>query len=115
MSAGQSSERRAKAASHDGPRSVRRAAEPTTFVSERRRVEEQKRQPTLARLFLVGNIAWPLFLLPDLLPVLITGDTSHLDWLIGLRALGETVALPAYVAFRYARKLSQLSMTIIDA
>jgi serine/threonine-protein kinase len=54
----------------------------------------------MRRLFLVGIIAWPMFIVADIPPIIVTGDTSHLDWLIMLRAIGECVAILCYLPLR---------------
>ncbi len=69
--------------------------------------------PTMRRLFTVGVIAWPLFMVADILPIAVTGDTTHIDWLVMLRAIGECVALLCYLPLR-ARRLSESVMTAMD-
>jgi serine/threonine-protein kinase len=69
-----------------------------TVVSTRRRSEHETHARSLRRMYLVGCIAWPLFTLPDVLPFMVTGEVGHIGWLVGLRALGEMVAVAVYVA-----------------
>src|SRR5437879_5594989 len=92
---------------------TRRVAESTTYVSESRKVESDQLLPTMRRLFTVGVIAWPLFIVADILPIAVTGDTTHVDWLVMLRAIGECVALLCYLPLR-ARRLSERVMTTMD-
>src|SRR5206468_3915375 len=87
-----------------------------TAVSERTRAEEEARLAALTRLYLVGSVAWPAFILPDVIPVFITGDATNVSWLVALRALGECFGFPAYLVFRYAgSRLSPAWITAIDA
>src|SRR5262249_41743853 len=87
-----------------------------TVKSDRHRTFGESRLSSLTRLYLVGCIAWPLFALPDVLPIVITGETRNIGWIIALRAFGQCLALPAYGAFRFAgRSLSQTAITTIDA
>jgi hypothetical protein len=87
-----------------------------TVLSERSRAEEEARLAAITRLYLVGSVAWPAFLLPDILPVFVTGDATNVGWLVALRALGECFGLPAYIVFRYAgTHLSPAAITVIDA
>jgi len=84
-----------------------------THVAEVRSAERDQRLTTMRRLFTVGVIAWPAFLIADILPLVATGDTTHLDWLVMLRAIGECVALLCYVPLK-ARPLSDEVMTAMD-
>ena len=64
---------------------------PATFVS------------AYVRLFLVGCVAWPCFGLHDVASAAWAGRTHVLPWVLGLRALGECVALPCYWLVRSGR------------
>jgi serine/threonine-protein kinase len=86
-----------------------------TAVSERRSVSSDEHRTALIRLFGVGVVAWPLFLVVDSIPVLLAGTVRDLGWIVALRAFGEACALPAYFLIRYARRLSNWRMYAIDA
>ena len=90
-----------------------RIADSPPFAAESRKVESDQLLPTMRRLFTVGVIAWPLFLVADILPIAVTGDTTHVDWLVMLRAIGECAALLCYLPLR-ARRLSESVMTAMD-
>ena len=86
-----------------------------TAVSERRSVVSTEHRAALVRLFGVGVLAWPFFLLIDSVPVLLAGSLRDLGWIVALRALGEALALPAYFMLRYTPRLSDRKMYAIDA
>jgi hypothetical protein len=86
-----------------------------TAVSERRSLVTDENRASLVRLFGVGVIAWPLFLIVDSIPVMLAGTLRDLGWIVALRALGEAFALPAYFMIRYAPRLTDRQMFGLDA
>jgi eukaryotic-like serine/threonine-protein kinase len=89
--------------SGSGARSRSGGGPPTTFVSQRRLAQVEERRHVYERLFLVGCVAWPAFLLHDIASAVLTGRTHALLWIGGLRVLGEMVALPCYLLMRAGR------------
>jgi serine/threonine-protein kinase len=86
-----------------------------TVVSHRHRADRETYVASLKRLYVVGCIAWPLFIVPDVFPILITGDVHHVRWLVGLRAIGEAIAIPAYLVIASAGdRLPRAALVAID-
>jgi serine/threonine-protein kinase len=84
-----------------------------TAPADTRTLDPSERIQTMRRLFTVGVIAWPLFFIADLIPLIAVGDTTHLDWLVLLRAVGECAALACYLPMR-SQRLSDRVLTAMD-
>jgi serine/threonine-protein kinase len=84
-----------------------------TFVAERTLADFEERRRNMERLFLVGCIAWPAFFLHDMAGIFLTGDPHDVGWFAGLRALGETFALPCYFLMR-KKRASGAMITVMD-
>jgi serine/threonine-protein kinase len=74
-----------------------------TFASNRRLAQAEERRRAYVRLFLVGTVAWPVFALHDIASALLARRGHALPWVLGLRAIGECIALPCYLLVRSGR------------
>jgi serine/threonine-protein kinase len=84
-----------------------------TLVVERAQSAREEHRRATERLFLVGCIAWPAFILHDFAGVLTGGDIRDFGWFVVLRALGEMFALPCYLLIR-AKRVTPRSMAAMD-
>ncbi len=85
-----------------------------TLVSARRAQELEERRGAIRRLALISLVAWPLFLLPDLLAALTTGHRDAIGIIFAVRAVGWATLIVAYVVLRRVTTLSGVWLTAID-
>jgi eukaryotic-like serine/threonine-protein kinase len=85
-----------------------------TLVSARRVQELEERRSAMSRLALVSVIAWPMFLVPDLLAAFTTGHRDAVAIICAVRAIGWVTLIAGYFVLKRVEELSPAWLTTLD-